>query len=731
MNNQHAIVLGASMGGLLAARVLSEHFVQVTVLDRDRLPSEPAPRRGVPQSNHGHTIWTGGSEIIGELFPGLLDELVAAGTPTIDDDYSQMYFVLNEQHINTNAMDPAHAATMYTPSRGLLEHLVRQSVAKESNVDIQDGVTVTGLLTEDGNVSGVTIDAGSRTADLVVDCMGRAARTPAWLESMGYDRPPETTADVDVAYSTSLIRLRPGTLHEKLVFISPTAGCPRAMLLFQHEQDTCEVVALGIGGVKPPTDRDEFLDYLAAFAPAHIVEALRESEQLAAIHAHRFHQARWRRYDKMRRFPDGLLAFGDAVCSFNPAWGQGMTTAAKQALCLREALESGLDNLAPRVHRSVARTLRPVWTFNAESDRIILGIEHGEPSVLDRITAASMNRFFRAASQDGQLAQRLLRVVGMLESPTHFLAPSVGLGIAAGGRSAPSGPPAIDGVRRSFVDARGVRFHVTEAGSGLPVLALHGWPQHHYEYRDLLADPPEGMRIIAPDLPGYGWSGPSPHQWRKDDVVADILALMDEMELDKVVLVGHDWGGWLGHLLTLEAPERFEAYLALSITHPWVPPATLLRHSWKLAHMPVNALLGMPLQRFTPYVRGMLRLTTSKRVSNEDIDVFADRFHDPACAKAGTDTYRTFVLKEIPAAMRHPETRRSTVPTRAVIGSRDVIHPELASADTAKADDYTREIVDGVGHFLVDERPELVRARLIDLVTSRRATSSRRPAPLA
>lgn len=730
MNQQHAIVLGASMGGLFAARVLSEHFGQVTVLDRDQLPSEPSPRRGVPQSNHGHTIWTGGSEIIRELFPGLLDELVAAGTPTIDDDYSEMYFVLNGQHINTAGMNPAHAATLYTPSRGLLEHLVRRAVAKESNVDIQDRITVNGLLTEDGNVVGVTTDAGSRPADLVVDCMGRGARTPAWLESMGYDRPPETTADVDVAYSTSLVRLRPGVLHEKLVFISPTADCPRAMLLFQHEQDTCEVVALGIGGVRPPTDRGEFLDYLAAFAPTHIVQALRDSEQLAAIHAHRFHQARWRRYDKMRRFPTGLLAFGDAVCSFNPAWGQGMTTAAKQALCLRDALESGLDSLAPRVHRSVARTLRPVWTFNAESDRGILGIEHGEPSMLDRITDASMNRFFRVASQDGQLAERLLRVVGMLDTPTHLFAPSVGLRIAAGPRSAPSDPPPIDGTRRSFVDARGVRFHVTESGAGTAVLALHGWPQHHYEYRDLLSDPPTGMRIIAPDLPGYGWSGPPPHRWHKDEVAAGILALMDAMELDKVVLIGHDWGGWIGHLLTLEAPDRFDAFLALSITHPWVPPATLLRHSWRLAHMPTNALLGTPLQRFTPYVRVMLRLATSKQVSDEDIRVFADRFREPACAKAGTDTYRTFVLKEIPAAMRHKETRRSTVPTRAVIGSRDLIHPDLASADTANADDYTREIVDGVGHFLVDERPDLVRARLIDLVRSTTATSSRRPAPL-
>ena len=136
-------------------------------------------------------------------------------------------------------------------------------------------------------------------------------------------------------------------------------------------------------------------------------------------------------------------------------------------------------------------------------------------------------------------------------------------------------PPPIAGVRRSFVEANGVRFHVTEAGppDGRPVLALHGWPQHHWEYRDLLADPPPGLRIIAPDLPGYGWSGPAPHKWAKEDVATDVLALLDALGLDRVLLVAHDWGACAGYLMVLREPERFDGYLVCNMAHPWLSAA--------------------------------------------------------------------------------------------------------------------------------------------------------------
>lgn len=246
------------------------------------------------------------------------------------------------------------------------------------------------------------------------------------------------------------------------------------------------------------------------------------------------------------------------------------------------------------------------------------------------------------------------------------------------------------------------------------MLALHGWPQHHWVYRDLLADPPPGLRIIAPDLPGYGWSGPAPHRWEKEEVVSDLVALMDALQLNRVLLVGHDWGGFLGYLLSLRVPERIDGYLALNIAHPWVPPKVMARHAWRfLMYQPLIAFAGVPVQRHTGFLDRVYRGVSE--IDEQTARVYSDRFRDPVVARTGRDTYRTFLVREIPRLARTGERRRSTVPTRVLFGKNDAaIAPELASAETAHAEDYTVEFVDA-GHFIADERPDLVRAKLIAL----------------
>lgn len=267
-----------------------------------------------------------------------------------------------------------------------------------------------------------------------------------------------------------------------------------------------------------------------------------------------------------------------------------------------------------------------------------------------------------------------------------------------------------------------MRFHVTEAGDpgGAPVLLLHGWPEHHLMWRHLLADPPPGLRLIAPDLPGYGWSGPPPHRWAKEDVASDVLALLDAIGLGagtKVGLVGHDWGGWIGHLMVLREPQRFSRYLALNIAHPWTTLPAGLLSIWRFAYQVPLALFGVTLHRRTPLVSLAIRLGLRDRgaMTRAEIAVFADRFRHPDCARAGRDTYRTFLTRELPRQSRR-ERRRSSVPTVCLFGTGDAaVSPRLAAAGTALADDYRFEPVEDCGHFIVDERPELVTARVREL----------------
>jgi pimeloyl-ACP methyl ester carboxylesterase len=202
-------------------------------------------------------------------------------------------------------------------------------------------------------------------------------------------------------------------------------------------------------------------------------------------------------------------------------------------------------------------------------------------------------------------------------------------------------------------------------------------------------------------------------------VADDLLALLDALGVGRALLVGHDWGAFIGYLLVLGAPQRFSGLLALNIAHPWNTARRLLPHMWRLGHMPLMAAAGRPLMQRTRVLEKVifrLGVGTPNAISPQDIRCYADRFRDPVCAQVTTDTYRTFLLHELPAAARHPERRRATVPIRVLHGSADfAIHPALVSADTVIADDYSVEILAGCGHFGPEERPDGVRSRLVTM----------------
>jgi pimeloyl-ACP methyl ester carboxylesterase len=282
-------------------------------------------------------------------------------------------------------------------------------------------------------------------------------------------------------------------------------------------------------------------------------------------------------------------------------------------------------------------------------------------------------------------------------------------------------PPALDGVRHTWVEARGLRFHLAEAGEGDDVvLCLHGWPQHWYEWRDLLPRlAAAGHRAIAMDLRGFGWSDAPADGYEKENLATDVLAVLDALGLERVKLVGHDWGGWIGFLLCLRAPERFERYLSLNILTPWVNLRAVVPQIWRFWYQLVISapVLGYRAHRSGSFVPKVLVGASSVREAwgEETLRAFGDNLAEPARARACVAMYRTFLLRENPAILRGRYARdRLTVPTLLLFGTDDTaLRPELLAGYQRHADEMRVELVPGCGHFIADEMPDLVAERAI------------------
>jgi pimeloyl-ACP methyl ester carboxylesterase len=286
-----------------------------------------------------------------------------------------------------------------------------------------------------------------------------------------------------------------------------------------------------------------------------------------------------------------------------------------------------------------------------------------------------------------------------------------------------SQPPEVDGVTHRYVEVPGARLHVAEAGQGPPVLCLHGWPQHWWIWRKVIPALAEDRRVICPDLRGFGWSEAPAGPYEISEFAADMVALLDELGIDQVDLIGHDWGGYAGFLLCLNAPERVRSYLALGIVHPWFePPKPSPQALQRSAYQFILAtpLLGEGVLRFLPgFVKLALRRGAhpSMRWSEEELACYADSFRSRDHALAASHVYRSFLLRELPRLKEgRYRSQRSSVPTRILTGEADpVIRMDIMAGYEPYADDLSVEEIAGCGHFIAEERPELVveRARTL------------------
>lgn len=284
-------------------------------------------------------------------------------------------------------------------------------------------------------------------------------------------------------------------------------------------------------------------------------------------------------------------------------------------------------------------------------------------------------------------------------------------------------PPELEGVSHRYVEVPGARLHVAEAGEGSPVLCLHGWPQHWWVWREVIPALAGEHRVICPDLRGFGWSEAPPGPYEISELAADMVALLDELGLDEVDLIGHDWGGYTGFLLCLDAPERIRNYLALGIVHPWFePPKPSPQALQRAAYQFILAtpFLGEGVLRFQPgFVKLVLRRGAhpTMRWSEEDLTRYADSFRPRDHALAASHVYRSFLLRELPRLKKgHYRSRRSSVPTRILTGEADpVVRMGIMAGYEPYADDMSVEEIAGCGHFIAEEKPELVveRARAL------------------
>lgn len=278
--------------------------------------------------------------------------------------------------------------------------------------------------------------------------------------------------------------------------------------------------------------------------------------------------------------------------------------------------------------------------------------------------------------------------------------------------------PQLDGVAHRWVRARGVDFHLAEAGEGEDVvLCLHGWPQNWFEWRYLMPALATRHRVLALDLRGFGWSGAPRRGYEKEEMASDVLAVLDELGLERVKLVGHDWGGWIGFLLCLREPRRFERFLALNIVPPWTSLRNTVPHLWRFWYqqLVLAPWLGYRLHRDGRFVRRVLVGGSVRREAwtAETLAVFADSFTEPARARAAVQVYRVFNWRELgPIVRGRYEDARLTVPTLMLFGEDDfVLRPQMLAGYQRHAEEMRVELVPECGHFIADERPELVAAR--------------------
>jgi 2-polyprenyl-6-methoxyphenol hydroxylase-like FAD-dependent oxidoreductase len=431
MLGKKAIVVGGSLAGMLAARVLAPHFERVLVLDRDELPATPAPRRATPQAHHVHILLKGGENAIEALLPGFCAALEAGGALTVSGGRDTLA-------ISDLGVAPRFESKLrlHSQSRWLLEPVLRSLVlARTPNLELRSGATVRGLARDAAanRVTGVILDAGEAplACDLVIDATGRREEALRWLEALGLPAPPVESVGVDFGYSSFVLELDATQQRDwRMLAVGnlPRVGARGAVILpIEGGLAMCSLG--GRAGDYPPDERDAVLEFAAALPQQVMGETLRRARFVSPIARMIYPANRFRHYERFDELPLGLLPVGDALCSFNPTYGHGMSSAALQATALHETLTAraasdDLGSLSTRYLARAADVARMPWR-QANYNDFLYPTTQGDRSMFSAEEMQYRTAVQIAAMSDELVREKLNEVAQLLAPFEMLFAPEI------------------------------------------------------------------------------------------------------------------------------------------------------------------------------------------------------------------------------------------------------------------------------------------------------------------
>jgi 2-polyprenyl-6-methoxyphenol hydroxylase-like FAD-dependent oxidoreductase len=433
----HAVVIGGSIVGSTVAALLAQRFERVTILERDSVPGTAQFRGGVPQSRHVHALLARGASELEGLFPGFLAEMAASGAQHIDVGRDVAWLTPGGWGVTFESR-----ISMCCATRDLIEYQVRRRAVSSPAVTLIDSTAVTGLQTDSSRsrVTGVRLrNRGSADreremqADLVVDTAGRGSQLPDWLTAIGRPRVRESVVDAKMAYASRFYAVPAGALCGwRAVYVQAALPhSPRGGILFPVEGNRHHLTLFGYAGAAPPTDESGFVEFTRSLRSPVLADVLRSATALTPIIGHRRTENRWRRFDEIADWPDGLVAVGDSVCCFDPVYGQGMTTGILGAFTLVSHLDAASNRrrepsrLAQKVQKQMAGVVRPAWNLATGEDLRLASTTGGRLRLRDRLLQRYVDRVIATATADPAVRRQLLSVMNMLSKPQALLQPSV------------------------------------------------------------------------------------------------------------------------------------------------------------------------------------------------------------------------------------------------------------------------------------------------------------------